>query len=108
MFLIQMSDGTIPYRGSLGSGWSFDFGDSGWARVIDERAPEGVRSIWELEREQITALCAARSTLAAEGWTEIEELRNALVDEMRRVRSERARATQRKRLEIRLDAEAQP
>jgi hypothetical protein len=65
-----------------------------------------MRWIWERESEQILALCEIRSRLIEEGWTEIDELRDELVKEIRHVRGERARAQREKNL--RLEIEDQP
>ena len=62
-----------------------------------------MRWIWNLDSEQIDALCVIRSELIDEGWVAVEELRAQLIEEMERVRRARARASQRKILEIELE-----
>ncbi len=63
----------------------------------------GMRWIWELNSEQILALCEIRSKLIEEGWTAVDELRNELIKEMEQVRRARARASAQKNLELEVD-----
>jgi hypothetical protein len=41
--------------------------------------------------------------LIDEGWTEIEELRNELIEEMEKIRRARSRASQQKKLEVEVE-----
>ena len=62
-----------------------------------------MRSILARDSEQIQALCEARERLKDEGWAEIEDVRNELIYEMKRVRANRASETGHKHLELEVE-----
>jgi hypothetical protein len=59
-----------------------------------------VRLLWGYESKQVAALCGMSAQLKDEGWMGIRELRVELINELKRVRGERARAERNKRLEL--------
>jgi hypothetical protein len=105
IFLSLNNDEDFPFRGRVGSSHGFFLND------IDSRSEEdyprlaekGLRSVWNQESPQIEALCNVREELVAEGWADIEELRQKLIEDMMRVRAERARATQEKALTLEIE-----
>jgi hypothetical protein len=101
LFVVSMADETFPYRGGIGGGYNFVTASLLDARSLDSQVETGMKWIWELDSEQILALCETRSKLIEEGWTAVDELRNELIKEMERVR--RARASQQKSLEIEIE-----
>jgi hypothetical protein len=100
LFVILIDNDEFPYRGSLGGGYQLEFLGPLDRASVQTQTAHAVKSILARESKQIPALCEARSQLAEEGWSEIEELRLQLVDEMKRVRSERAQTHQQKVLLI--------
>ena len=63
-----------------------------------------------LERNSpaLEALCAAHSSLVEEGWAEVEELREKLVEEMIQLRREKREATRQKQLRVEIEDAAGP
>lgn len=63
-----------------------------------------------LERNSpaLEALCSAHSRLVDEGWAEVEELREKLVEEMIQLRREKREATRRKQLRVEIEEGAGP
>lgn len=106
MFVVLTAGEELPYRGGIGSSQNFAIKAGTDARSLKPMVENAMRWIWERESEQILALCEIRSRLIEEGWTEIDELRDELVKEIRHVRGERARAQREKNL--RLEIEDQP
>ncbi len=100
MFVVMMEEG-FPYRGELGAGYLIAFSRSGvWDWVVRAFTQQGVEWIWAKESEQLLALCEKRDELVAEGWVEIEELRERLVVEMKRIRRQRLDEVQVKSLRV--------
>jgi hypothetical protein len=111
MFAVLMEDPRgFPYRGDLGStstavlprdralAWLNATGED----FLDLRATVKVamKALWDIEAEQMLALCNARSKLVEEGWADIEELRKELVLEIGQVRRDRRDLHQRKQLKL--------
>jgi hypothetical protein len=100
IFVVMLDDPGFPYRGALGTELDWEFHGSYNRKHFKSWADKSMKVIWDLDTEQIDALCKAKARLLAEGWQAIEELRNELVVEMKRSRAERAKETQRKSLEL--------
>jgi hypothetical protein len=100
IFVVMLDDPDFPYRGSIGTEFDWEFHGSYNRKYFKSWADKSMKYIWARDAEQVRALCEAKARLLAEGWRAIEELRNELVNEMKRSRAERARETQRKVLEI--------
>lgn len=98
LFLVMMDDPSFPYRGTLGSGVKL-FLPAGNTASLNPSVDRGMESIWRDESGLLAALCEARERLVREGLAEIEDLRDQLVEEMQRLRRERA-ARQRKHLDV--------
>ena len=83
-------------------------GGNHYIGVLPDTQPEryrrdverAVRLLWGYESKQVAALCAMSAQLKDEGWMGIRELRVELINELKRVRGERARAERNKRLEL--------
>jgi hypothetical protein len=105
MFVVMLNDTDFPYRGSIGTEFTWEFRRSYSRRLFKSWADKSLSFIWNRDSEQILAMCEAREILEAEGWAAVEELRDELVIEMKRVRAERARETQRKQLELETEYE---
>jgi hypothetical protein len=103
LFVVMMADEAFPYRGGIGGSYNFVTAALSDTKMLDLQVETGMRWIWELDSEQIDALCVIRSELIDEGWGAIEELRDELIKEMEQVRRERARAGQEKTLELEID-----
>jgi hypothetical protein len=103
LFVVMMADEAFPYRGGVGGSYNFATASLFDTSLLDSQVETGMRWIWELDSEQINALCVIRSELIDEGWVAIEELREQLIEEMEQVRRARARTSQRKTLEIELE-----
>jgi len=100
LFVVMMADEAFPYRGGVGGSYNFVTASLSDSKLLDSQVETGMRWIWELDSEQINALCAIRAELIDEGWEAIEELRAELIEEMQQVRRARARANQGKSLQI--------
>lgn len=105
LYVIQMDDPHFDVGGALGfsmrvsTGMNPSIGGDFRREVFDTFV-----SNWkEQEAVRVSKLCRRRAELIDEGWAEIEELRLALMKEMDRVRRERKRETQRKRLRIEIE-----
>jgi hypothetical protein len=105
MFVVMLHDADFPYRGSIGTEFKWEFRKSYSQRNFKSWAEKSMSFIWDRDSEQLLAMCKARERLEAEGWAAVEELRNELVIEMKRIRAERARETQRKQLELETEYE---
>jgi hypothetical protein len=103
LFVVMMADEAFPYRGGIGGSYNFVTASLSDTKTLDLQVETGMRWIWELDSEQINALCVIRSELIDEGWVAIGELRDELIKEMEQVRRERARASQEKILELEID-----
>jgi hypothetical protein len=103
LFVVMMADEGFPYRGGIGGSYNFATASLRDTGMLDSQVETGMRWIWDLDSEQIDALCVIRSELIDEGWVAVEELREQLIEEMERVRRARARTSQRKILEIELE-----
>jgi hypothetical protein len=103
LFVVMMADEGFPYRGGVGGSYNFATASLRDIGMLDSQVETGMMWIWDLDSEQIDALCAIRSELIDEGWVAVEELREQLIEEMERVRRARARTSQRKILEIELE-----
>jgi hypothetical protein len=103
LFVVMMADEGFPYRGGIGGSYNFATASLRDTGMLDSQVETGMRWIWDLDSEQIDALCVIRSELIDEGWIAVEELREQLIEEMERVRRARARTSQRKILEIELE-----
>jgi hypothetical protein len=103
LFVVAMADESFPFRGGAGGSYNFVKASLAEPQLLDSQVATGMRWIRALDSEQIDALCAIRSELIDEGWTEIEEFRNQLIEEMEQVRRTRARASQQKNLELEIE-----
>jgi hypothetical protein len=103
LFVVAMADESFPFRGRAGGSYNFVNASLANKQLLDAQVETGMRWIWRLDSEQVAALCAIRSELIDEGWTEIEELRNELIEEMEQIRRARARASQQKKLEVEVE-----
>ena len=103
LFVVSMADETFPYRGGVGGSYNFVTASLSDPRLLGSQVETGMRWIWELNSEQILALCEIRSKLIEEGWTAVDELRNELIKEMEQVRRARLRASGQKNLELEVE-----
>lgn len=105
-YIAELDKNGFPYRGEVGGNHYIDIlADTEPGRYRRE-VERGVRLLWRLESEQVTALCAMNAKLREEGWIGIKELRIELIEEMKQARRARANAARTKRLE--LDVENSP
>jgi hypothetical protein len=103
LYIAELDRDGFPYRGEVGGNHYIDIlPDTEPARYRSEVAGS-VRLLWELESEQVAALCAMSAKLREEGWVGIQELRIELIEEMKRARRERGSAAQTKRLDLSVD-----
>jgi hypothetical protein len=100
LYIAELDRDGFPYRGEVGGNHYIDILPHTEPERYRGEVERGVRLLWRLESEQVGALCAMSAKLRAEGWIGIEELQIELVEEMKRVRQKRARATRTKRLEL--------
>jgi hypothetical protein len=103
LFVVMMADEGFPYRGGVGGSYNFATASLRDIRMLESQVETGMRWIWDLDSEQIDALCVIRSELIDEGWVAVEELREQLIEEMEQVRRARARTSPQKILEIELE-----
>jgi hypothetical protein len=103
LFVVMMADEGFPYRGGVGGSYNFATASLHDTNMLDSQVETGMRWIWDLDSEQINALCVIRSELIDEGWVAVEELREQLIEEMEQVRRARARTSPQKILEIELE-----
>ena len=75
---------------------------------IASRVQDAMKAIWATEAEQTLALCDARVKLIREGWAAIEEFRLKMIEEMERMRWERAKTQRGKHLELEVEGVAVP
>jgi hypothetical protein len=107
LFVVAMADESFPFRGGAGGSYNFVKASLADPQLLDSQVATGMQWIHALDSEQIDALCAMRAELIDEGWTEIEELRDQLIEEMEQVRRARARAGQQKNLELEVEGMGQ-
>jgi len=103
LFVVSMADESFPFRGGIGGSYNFAKASLADASQLDAQVEIGMRWIQALDSQQIAALCEVRNELIDEGWTAVEELRQALIEEMEQVRQARARSIPRKDLEIEVE-----
>jgi hypothetical protein len=103
LFVVSMADESFPFRGGVGGSYNFANASVADAGQLDAQVEIGMRWIQALDSEQIAALCEVRNELIDEGWTAVEELRQALIEEMEQVRQARARSSLGKHLEIEVE-----
>ena len=108
MFVVLVDDPTFPYRGSLGMGYKLETLPSESPSSIASRVQDAMKAIWATEAEQTLALCDARVKLIREGWAAIEEFRLKMIEEMERIRWERAKTQRGKHLELEVEGVAVP
>jgi hypothetical protein len=108
LFIVAMADESFPFRGGTGGSYNFVKASLASPQLLGAQVEAGMRWIWNLDSEQIAALCEVRSTLIEEGWGAVEELRQELIDEMDQIRQARARANRRKTLELEIEGTGQP
>jgi hypothetical protein len=106
LFVVSMADESFPFRGGVGGSYNFVRASLADQPLLDAQVEIGMRWIQGLDSEQLAALCEMRSELIDEGWAEIEELRNELIEEMEQIR--RARASQQQSLELEVEATGEP
>jgi len=99
-YIAELDRDGFPYRGEVGGNHYIDILPQTEPERYRSEVERGVRLLWRLESEQVAALCAMSVKLRGEGWIGIKELRIELIEEMKRVRHERARAARTKRLEL--------
>jgi hypothetical protein len=107
-YIAELDSDGFPFRGEVGGNHYIDILPHTEPERYRSEVERGVRLLWRLESEQVAALCAMSAKLRMEGWIGIKELRVELIEEMKRVRHERARAARTKRLEtkrLELDVE---
>jgi hypothetical protein len=103
LFVVAMADESFPFRGGTGGSYNFVKASLADPQQLGAQVETGMRWIWKLDSNQIAALCDERSKLIGEGWTAVEELRQELVEEMEQIRRARARASQRKNIELEVE-----
>lgn len=103
LFVVAMADESFPFRGRTGGSYNFAKAFLTNTPLLASQVETGMRWIWRLDSEQITALCEVRSTLIGEGWAAVEELRQELIKEMEQIRRARARANQQKNLDLEVE-----
>jgi hypothetical protein len=104
LYIAELDRDGFPYRGEVGGNHYIDILPNTQPERYRSDITRGVRLLWQLESEQVAALCAMSAKLKREGWVGIKELRIELIEELKRVRRERA--VRAKRLE--LDVEDSP
>jgi hypothetical protein len=100
LYIAELDGDGFPYRGEVGGNHYIDVLPYTELERYRSEVERGVRLLWRLESEQVAALCAMSAKLRREGWIGMKELRLELIEEMKRVRHERARAARTKRLEL--------
>ena len=103
LFVVAMADESFPFRGGTGGSYNFVTASLADTQQLGAQVEIGMRWIWRLDSDQIAALCDVRSRLIGEGWAAVEELREALVEQMEQIRRARARASQRKNIELEVE-----
>jgi hypothetical protein len=106
LYIAELDRNSFPYRGEVGGNHYIDILPHTEPERYRSDVERGVGLLWRLESEQVAALCAMSAKLREEGWMGIKELRIELIEEMKRVRRERAGAARTKRIE--LDVEDPP
>jgi len=99
-YIAELGRDGFPYRGEVGSNRYIDILPHTEAERYRGEVERGVLLLWSLESKQVAALCGMSAKLKEEGWIGITELRSELIEEMKRVRHDRARAARSKRLEL--------
>ena len=100
LYIAELDRNGFPYRGEVGG--------NHYIEIIRYTEPERyasevewrVRLLWQLESEQVAALCEMSAKLREEGWIGIKELRIELIEEMKRARRERAAQTKGLELDV--------
>jgi hypothetical protein len=100
LYIAELGRDGFPYRGEVGGNHYIDILPNTQPERYRSEVESGVNLLWRLESEQVAALCAMNAKLKREGWIGIKELQIELIEEMKRVREERARAVRTKRLEL--------
>jgi hypothetical protein len=99
-YIAELGRAGFPYRGEVGGNRYIDILPHTEAERYRSEVERGVILLWSLESKQVAALCGMSVKLKEEGWIGITELRRELIEEMKRVRHDRARAERTKRLEL--------
>ncbi len=100
LYIAELDRDGFPYRGEVGGNHYIDILPYTEAERYRSEVERWTRLLWQLESEQVAALCVMSAKLREEGWMGIKELRIELIEEMKRARRERARAARTKRLEL--------
>ena len=103
LYVAELDDAGFPYRGTIGGNYYFEVDPEQGPETIRYDIYRGVKQLWDLEFEQISALCQMSTQLKEEGWDGMKELRIELAEEIKRVRAARARAHQEKRLQLEVE-----
>jgi hypothetical protein len=103
LYIAELDRDGFPYRGEVGGNHYIDILPHTEPERYRSEVERGVRLLWRLESEQVGALCAMSAKLRGEGWVGVEELQIELIEEMKRLRHERARAARTKRLELEVE-----
>jgi hypothetical protein len=103
LYVAELDDAGFPYRGEIGGNYHFEVDPEQGPETIRYDIYRGVKQLWDLEFEQISALCQMSTQLKEEGWDGMKELRIELAEEIKRVRAARARAHQEKRLQLEVE-----
>lgn len=99
-YIAELDRDGFPYRGEVGGNHYIDILPYTEPERYRSEVERGIRFLWGLEADQVAALCAMSAELREEGWIGVKELRIELIEEMKRVRGERAGAVRNKHLEL--------
>ena len=100
LYIAELDRDGFPYRGEVGGNHYIDILPYTEAERYRSEVERWTRLLWQMESQQVAALCVMSAKLREEGWMGIKELRIELIEEMKRVRRERAGTAQTKRLEL--------
>ncbi len=106
LYIAELDRDGFPYRGEAGGNHYVGVLSNSASEHYRNEIATAARLLWELESEQVAALCAMSAKLKEEGWVGIKELRMELIEEVKRVR--RARADRDKRLELEVEDALHP
>jgi hypothetical protein len=91
IYLALLGHDDIPLNGSVRGEYDWVIRPQQNPETFRRRIDKGVTWIWGRNSELVSVLCDSHSSLREEGWDGLGELRLELVEEMKRVRGERAR-----------------
>lgn len=100
LYIAELDRSGFRYRGEVGGNHYIEILRYTQPERYASEVERGVLLLWQLESEQVAALCEMSVKLREEGWIGIKELRIELIEEMKRARRERAAQTKRLELDV--------